>query len=91
MSFIDVVFVVPLAVAMEKQEVQFRNSIEGFTKEQLKTTETVEKNSLPDQSSRCCRGNGCSGMMSPNTNKNNANSLVAIIMYCFAKYCKNHV
>ena len=90
MSFIDVAFVFPLAVAMEKKEVQFRSSIEGFPKTQLKTTETVEKNPLPDQSSRCYRGNLCSGMTSSNntnfSNHINANSLA--IMYCFAKYCK---
>lgn len=34
-------------IAAEKKENEFRNSIEGFTKDQLKHAETVVKNPLP--------------------------------------------
>ena len=37
------------AVAQEKKEMAFREGIEGFHKEDLKTVKTEEKNPLPDK------------------------------------------
>jgi hypothetical protein len=41
-----------VVVQQEKQEVYFRESIEGFPKRKLHRTNTIEKNPLPDAESR---------------------------------------
>lgn len=47
----DVSYCCVVAVKQEKAELDRRESIEKFDKEQLKKTNTVEKNSLPDSQS----------------------------------------